>query len=200
MKNNQNKIIHYEDIHPILEIPNFISEDLSEHLIKFLDLNDIVSDECWGAICFREYWKKRYPKRIKETPEYLQESDRQILEGINLKIYEEVQDFIGTGGARLVFSKFKGHKHITESYTPKHGFDPGVVACILVLNNNYSGGEFFIDNPSIEMGLSARSLYMFKEGANVEHGVKKILSGTRLSLVSHWQDLGSSYDWAGAPN
>jgi hypothetical protein len=195
----ENKKIHYENIHPIVEISNFISEETAAQVTKFLDLNH-DGDECWGAICFREYWVKLHPSIADKEPKLSQESDRSLLKDINLKIYENAKEFLGEAGESLVFSKFKGHRHITESYTPKHGFGPGVVACILVLNDDYSGGEFFMDSPSIEMRLNARSLYMFKEGGRVEHGVKKVLSGIRLSLVSHWQDASSPYKWAGAPN
>lgn len=199
INNKKEYVLHYEDIHPIIEIKNFIDTETSDQIINFLDLND-DSDECWGAICFREYWQKLHPSMANLEPKYFVESDLNLLKEINEKIYEEAKRFVGNDGERLVFSKFKGHKHITEAYTPKHGFDPGVVACILVLNDDYSGGEFFIDNPSIQMRLNGRSLYIFKEGIQIEHGVKKVLSGTRLSLVSHWQDIDSPYNWAGAPN
>lgn len=195
----ENKKIHHKNIHEIVEISNFISEETATQVTKFLDLND-DQDECWGAICFREYWAKLHPSIADKEPKLSQESDRDLLKNINLKIYENAKEFLGEAGKDLVFSKFKGHNHITGAYTPKHGFAPAVVACILVLNDSYSGGEFFIDSPEIEMRLNARSLYMFKEGAQVEHGVKEVLSGTRLSLVSHWQDVSSTYRWAGAPN
>lgn len=200
MTDNEKKyVLHYENLHPILEVKDFIDNETAHQIINFLDLND-DGDECWGAICFRDYWKKLHPDMANLEPKYSAESDVKLLKEINEKIHAEAKRFIGKEGERLVFSKFKGHKHITESYTPKHGFDPGVVACILVLNDDYFGGEFFIDSPSIEMRLNTRSLYMFREGIRVEHGVKKVLSGNRLSLVSHWQDIDSPYSWAGAPN
>lgn len=200
INNKKEYVLHYEDIHPILEVKNFIDSETAHQIIEFLDLNDLNNDECWGAICFRKYWAKQHPERAKELPIFSKESDELLLDSLNQKIGEEVGNFLKLGPDEFEFSKFKGHKHITHSYTPKHGFDPGLAACILPLNDNYIGGEFFIDSPSIKMRLNARSLYIFKEGSLIEHGVKEITSGTRLSLVSHWQRAGHPYKYAGANN
>lgn len=192
--------IHYENIHPILEVKNFIDQKTSEEVIDYLNSNNDYPDECWGAICFRKYWAMQKPNMANLLPRYIKENNKVLLENINDNIQKEALDFLDGDPEEIVFSKFKGHQHPEGSYTPKHGFGPGVVACILPLNDEYSGGEFFIDGASIEMNLNARSLYLFREGPTVEHGVKQILSGTRLSLVSHWQLPSSSYSFAGANN
>lgn len=192
--------IHFSKIHPVLEIKNFIDEETASQVISFLDHNDFDDDECWGAVCFRRYWVKQKPERAEETPSLLRPSDEIILEQINGTIGKEVNRFLEMKPEEIKFSKFKGHKHPTASFTRKHGFEPGLAACILPLNDDYEGGEFFIDQPPVEMKLNARSLYIFKEGQHVEHGVKEVYSGTRLSLVSHWQKTGHPYDHAGANN
>lgn len=197
---NNNHVIHFEKNHPILEIKNFIDEDTSNQIITLLDSNDFNDDECWGAVCFRKYWVKQKPERAEEFPAFSKESDKSLLDSVNQKIGEEVGNFLKLDSDQFEFSKFKGHKHPAASFTKKHGFEPGLAACILPLNDDYVGGEFFIDPPSFEMRLNARSLYIFKEGKFIEHGVKEIISGTRLSLVSHWQKTGYPYYHAGANN
>lgn len=193
------KILHFEKIHPILEIKDFITKESAQEIITLLETNR-DNDECWGAICFREYWKRQRPEEAERQPVYTSGTDENTLSNLNLRIRAEAEIFLNGMPPKIEFSKFKGHRHGEGAYTPKHGFDPGEVVAILVLNEDFEGGEIFIDNPEIEFSPNARSLYLFREGAKIEHGVRKITSGIRMSLVSHWQKLGHVYNHAGANN
>ena len=193
--NKKEYVLHYEDVHPIMEVKNFVDIETAHQIIEFLDLND-DQDNCWGAVCFREYWEKHRPDLADELPKTASGIDKNILNQINDNIFLEAVNFLNDSD--IVFSKFKGHNHIENSYSPPHGWGPGVIVGILSLNNDYSGGNFFIEDPLIEMRFNERSLYLFREGGLIKHGVREITNGRRLSLVSHWQRSDSPYSGAGS--
>ena len=98
-----------------------------------------------------------------------------------------------------MFSQLKGHLHPAGAFSPPHGHEPAAAVAILALNNDYEGGELTIPKYQISIKLEPYSLYIFKEGQEVSHGVSMVQAGSRQTIVSHWQPKGHPYNLAGAP-
>lgn len=186
----------FADKFPILEIKMFVSEQMSENLIKYMSKNDIELDECFGPPCFPEYYRIAYGEE--PTPQLVPGITTDTLGEINEQIKALVAGFLGWSEEEIKFSKFKGHNHKTMSYSPPHGHPPAVAVGIVSLNSDYEGGELFIPSFDIQFDLEPYSLYIFPEGEAVKNGVKQVTSGNRYTLVSHWQSADNPYNKAGA--
>jgi len=181
---------------PVLEISNFIKEEDIDLISQFLTLNDDPNDECWAPICFREYWDA-LGKNPETKPTPVGHIDEKYLSDLNLKIRDAVEFFLEDDS--IEFSKFKGHLHKKGAYSNPHSHRPAAAVAILSLNSDYSGGEITIPKYQISFKPERNTLYIFREGEGVDHGVELVTSGDRKTLVSHWQPKGHSYDLAGAP-
>lgn len=185
--------ILYPETFPILEIKNFLSNEMVE-IIRFLELNHKDDgDECWSPVCFREYWEKLNPESTQQ-PVFTDDTNENTLKNINLKIKEHVEFFLQK---EVAFSKFKGHRAISGASAPPHIHPAAVAVAMIGLDNKYNGGEVFIPYYNIEFSLEPGNLYIFAENELSKHGFKKIEQGIRMALVSHWQDVDCPYDWAG---
>ena len=191
-----NARVLFKDTFPILEIKNFIKDDAIE-LIRFLEINDDgVGDECWAPVCFREYWERLNPDSDRQ-PIFTDDVHENTIKDINLKIQDHVEFFLQQ---KVAFSKFKGHYGVTGSSAPPHNHPPAIAVAIVALDQEFSGGEVFIPGYDIEFNLEAGNLYIFPESESSRHGVGLVKEGVRKTLVSHWQSLEESYDWAGVDN
>lgn len=184
--------ILFEDIFPVLVIKDFIGN--TKEIIDFLEANDTDNgDECWGAICFREYWEKLNPED-NTLPVLVDGLDENPLPEINEKIKGHVEYFLQQ---EVKFSKFKGHLHIESASSPPHIHPPALAVAILCLTDHYEGGEVFIPYYDIQFRTEPGHLYIFAEDERSKHGITKVERGIRKSIVSHWQDPENNYDWAG---
>lgn len=185
--------IRFSDTFPILDIKDFMVDDARE-LIRFLELNEgDYRDGCWAPVCFREYWERLNPDSDRQ-PIFTDDTDENTLKNINLKIKEHVEFFLKK---EVAFSKFKGHRSGPGASAPPHYHPPAVAVAMVALDDKFSGGEIFIPNYDIEFSPEAGHLYIFEENEMSKHGFKKIIEGRRLLLMSHWQDVDNTYDWAG---
>ena len=186
----------YPTTFPIVEIKEFIAPDEAQSLIQYMFENDIREDECLGPACFPEYYRLAYGEE--PSPKLVEGVTETTLSDLNSKIKTFVSKVLSVDEKELKFSKFKGHNHREGAYSPPHGHQPAVAVAILALNSDYRGGEITIPAKDIEFSMDTYSLYIFPEGEAVKHGVNRITLGTRVTLVSHWQDIDNPYDKAGA--
>jgi hypothetical protein len=56
-------------------------------------------------------------------------------------------------------------------------------SAILMLNSEYTGGELFFPHHNKEVRLEAGDLIMFRGNAENLHGVRKVLSGSRVNVI-----------------
>lgn len=185
----------YPDVMPILVIKGFLSQEELKYIPNFLNHNDLREDECWGPVCFREYWERSRPKDI--LPELTVGVTHDTLKEINARIKEHVEFFLGE---EVAFSKFKGHNHVNGASTPPHFHGPAVAVAFVTFGDDYAGGETFIPKYNISFKPQAGDLYIFAENEDVKHGVSRVRDGDRQSLISHWQSPDEKYDWAGVNN
>lgn len=179
---------------PILQIQNFVTKEEAAELIDFLNANEMSNDECWGPPCFEEYWDKQYG--TERNVIYTGNVDENTLKNLNLRIREAVEHFLDRKD--ISFSKFKGHDYRKGAYSPPHVHLPAIAAADLILNDGFVGGDTTFPSLSISLAPEALSLYVYAEDERFEHGVSKVLEGTRYSLASHWQREDHPYDKAGA--
>jgi predicted 2-oxoglutarate/Fe(II)-dependent dioxygenase YbiX len=52
-----------------------------------------------------------------------------------------------------------------------------------MLNSEYTGGELFFPHHNKEVRLEAGDLIMFRGNAENLHGVRKVLSGSRVNVI-----------------
>lgn len=73
--------------------------------------------------------------------------------------------------------------HIDDGdiYEDKPEFEKHYSA-VLVLNDDYEGGEFYFNKLDFKEKLSAGTLVLFRGDAEREHGVLPIISGSRMSM------------------
>lgn len=191
-----NAKVLFADKFPILEIHNFIEMPLAESLVNLLKINHIQGDECFGTKCFPEYYKKTYGQDPEPKDAY--GVSTATLQDINKEIKTLVAGFLNRDESSMAFSKFKGHNHSTNSHSPPHHHEPGIAVGMLVLNEKFDGGEVYIPSVDIVLQTKPYSLYIFIEDEQAKHGISTITSGEKISLVSHWQDIDSPYNNAGA--
>jgi hypothetical protein len=67
-------------------------------------------------------------------------------------------------------------------------FDFSFAPCttILYLNDNYEGGETFLEKKII---TPKKGNLIFFKGKTIEHGVKKITKGTRYTIPCWWDSI-----------
>lgn len=193
---NDNTNVLYLHRFPVLEIGQFIAKEDAILLADFMSINDDPKDDCWGPSCFREYWTAMgNDPEVKPTP--VRSMNESYINELNQKIRKAVEFFLETD--EIEFSKLKGHLHPAGAFSPPHGHEPAAAVAILALNNDYEGGELTIPKYQISIKLEPYSLYIFKEGQEVSHGVSMVQAGSRQTIVSHWQPKGHPYNLAGAP-
>ena len=56
-------------------------------------------------------------------------------------------------------------------------------SCILMLNDDYEGGELYFTHHGIELKLKTGDLIMFRGNAANLHGVREVLSGDRVNII-----------------
>jgi|SaaInl59LU_5_DNA_1037362.scaffolds.fasta_scaffold01273_5 hypothetical protein len=191
---NESSTVLYAHRFPIFEIQSFVSSTEAERLEDYLSIND-SRDECWGPICFREYWEAIGGSSDK-WPQLVPGIEKDTISKLSKKIKDAVEFFLD--GEQVEFSKMKGHEHPEGASSPPHGHGPARAVAILALNDSYEGGEVTIPMYGISLKLDLGSLYIFREGDDVPNGVAKVISGTRHIIMSHWQPVGHPYNSAGA--
>jgi len=188
--------ILYPHTFPILKITNFITPELAKKLVEYMVINHVQVDDCYGPACFKEYYEKEYGKLAE--PILVDGVSESTLSEINSEIGSLVNKLYGSESDPLVFSKFKGHGHVQGARTPPHTHGPAEAVAVIVLTEDYDGGETFIPMHDIELRHEPYALYIFSEANDLRHGVRTVERGSRISLISHWQKATHPYSNAGA--
>jgi hypothetical protein len=61
-------------------------------------------------------------------------------------------------------------------------------SCILMLSDDYEGGEVFFTHHNKEVRLEAGDLILFRGNAENLHGVRKVTKGPRVNLIFFFRD------------
>jgi hypothetical protein len=187
------KIYHHPNI---VEIKGFFDQQYCLDVVEFLDGNDDEGDN-WNPICFPSVLGVNVgePKRTEKI-------SVEDMGKIRDKMHKAVEDVIGRPVKNVTMS---GHKYPTGSYADPHSdsseldgtpnaWQMNKYACILYLNNNYSGGEIYFPQHNIDIAPGPASLLVFEGSHEFLHGVREITSGDRFTILAFWDNAESVYD------
>jgi predicted 2-oxoglutarate/Fe(II)-dependent dioxygenase YbiX len=69
-------------------------------------------------------------------------------------------------------------------------------SAVLMLNNDYEGGELYFEHHGVQVRLEAGDLIMFRGNAENLHGVRQVTSGKRVNAIIFFRNhpTDSEYD------
>lgn len=176
------------DRNRIVEIPNFVSQEVAKSMVEYFKKEDR-----WGETAFDG--SHGAPTQMG----YVKPSDF----GLDDNIFDLVNDKLGKA-VSVVYNKnvtpssIHAQKWEVGSFAkvhsdnsdfegnPSKGFDDLKYVGILYLNSDYEGGELYFPEHDISIHPNAGSMYIFSGGIENIHGVTEITKGTRYSIVSFW--------------
>lgn len=176
------------DQNRIVEIPNFVSQEVAKSMVEYFKKEDR-----WGETAFDG--SHGAPTQMG----YVKPSDF----GLDDNIFDLVNDKLGKA-VSVVYNKnvtpssIHAQKWEVGSFAkvhsdnsdfegnPSKGFDDLKYVGILYLNSDYEGGELYFPEHDISIHPNAGSMYIFSGGIENVHGVTEITKGTRYSIVSFW--------------
>lgn len=187
------KVSHHEKI---VEIKSFLDKQYCLDVIKFLDGNDDDGDN-WNPICF--------PSVLGVNVGEPKPTDKISVEDmgkIRDKMHKAVEDVIGRPVKNMTMS---GHKYPTGSWAAPHSdsseldgtpnaWQMNKYACILYLNDEYTGGEIYFPQHNIDIAPGPGSLVVFEGSHEFLHGVREITSGDRFTILAFWDNEEAVYD------
>lgn len=176
------------DRNRIVEVPGFVSEEMSQSLVEYFKKEDR-----WGETAFNgSHGAPVQAGQAKPSDFGLEDS---VFADINSKLEEAVSAVYGKSVTPSsihaqkwdVGSSANPHSDNSDfEGTPTEGFDNLKYVGILYLNKDYSGGDLFFPEHEISIHPNPGSMYIFSGGVENIHGVTEITNGTRYSIVSFW--------------
>lgn len=183
-----------EDDYHVIE--NFISPEYAKDLSEYFLRNQLQDPkrDLWGYISFggkAEFF---------ENPKFKLEFDP--LDKIKEMLFFSYNFFLNQYDIEGDFSLNRSHanlmragayldSHKDDRYKdqPVEDLESKTYVASFFLNDNYEGGELNLgENAQINLKPKAGSLVLFP-GYNTRHAVKKVTSGTRINILSHFFDI-----------
>jgi hypothetical protein len=177
----------------VTTIDGFISPENVKKLVDHFKTYEPVTSDVdpnndfnWGSGTMELSSLKKYPE------EYL--IVKSILDRIE-KIFLDNYPIEGTFGFKRVFvqtlkkgaSTTNHHDDNDLNYDGKFKNEKHYSA-ILMLNDNYGGGELYFENEGLELKTPPGSLIYFRGDRQTLHGVREITSGERINMVIFFRD------------
>lgn len=187
------KVFH----HPrVIEIKGFLDKQYCLDVIEFLDGNDDAGDN-WNPICFPSVLGVNVGEPIATDKISVEDMGK-----IRDKMSFAVEDALGILVKNVTMS---GHKYPVGSYADPHSdsseldgtpnaWQMNKYACILYLNDSYSGGAIYFPQHNLDIHPEAGSLLVFEGSHEYLHGVREITAGDRFTILAFWDDKDSVYD------
>jgi predicted 2-oxoglutarate/Fe(II)-dependent dioxygenase YbiX len=172
----------------IVEIPGFVSEEMSKSLVEYFKKEDR-----WGETAFNGSHGAPVEAGSSKPSDFGLEDA--VFMTINSKLQEAVSavygKFITPSSIHAqkwdVGSSANPHSDNSDfEGNPTEGFENLKYVGILYLNEDYEGGDLFFPEHDISIHPNPGSMYIFSGGVENIHGVTEITSGTRYSIVSFW--------------
>ena len=183
--------------HPkIVEVKDFLDQQYCLDVIEFFEGNGEDEDN-WNPICFPSVLGVNVGEP-KSTGKISVEDMGKIRD----KMHTVVEEVLGIEVKNVTMS---GHKYPTGSWAEPHSdsseldgtpnaWQMNKYACILYLNDAYTGGEIYFPQHDIDIAPGAASLVVFEGSHEFLHGVRKINSGDRFTILAFWDDKDAVYD------
>lgn len=186
------KMVYKEDV---VEFVDFFSEEECNQFLQYLD----VARSQWQESCF-------YNERVMDPTAPLSldndtSIDKDYLDNLRLRLQAVAEEVFNRKIRNLSLS---AQKWMTGSYAQDHSDNSELdgtpnawrenkLVTIIYLNDNYTGGELYFRDHDISIAPKAGSVVVFDVGINNVHGVRKILSGDRTTVMCSWDYEDSVY-------
>lgn len=194
-KNHNSKSILGVEDNRIVEIPDFVTKEQALNVISFFD----SKDKEWGDIAFYN------SSGMGINPSDPGLSAHNLDSNFFPLLTKKFEDAVSTVFGRSVKSNTahaqkwnvggfaNPHSDNSDAEGTPNAFEINKYVAILYLNDDYTGGEIFFPEHNITIKPKAGSLMVFPGGVENMHGVKKILSGCRYTMVSFWDFADAQY-------
>lgn len=187
-----NKIEHHQKI---VEFQNFMPETQCNELIEHFD----KSAENWQEFCFYGSYgmNPSLPFDLDPTTK------------VNIAYLDEIRNAIQAKteevmGERLQNTAASVHKWVPGSFAEPHADNTDMdgnptswrqykYVAILYMNEDFEGGELYFTQHGITIKPKTGSLVVFEPSADYLHGVHKIKSGNRFTILTSWDTAGAQY-------
>lgn len=186
------KIEYKEDV---VEFTEFFSKEECEEFLQYLD----TARSQWQESCF-------YNERVMDPTAPLSldsdtSIDKSYLDNLRVRLQAVAESVFNRKLRNLSLS---AQKWMTGSYANDHSDNSELdgtpnawrenkLVTIIYLNDNYTGGELYFRDHDISIAPKAGSVIVFDVGINNVHGVKKIDSGDRTTVMCSWDYEDSVY-------
>jgi len=182
----------------IIEVPNFVSPEEAESMIKYFE----SFSSNWGDIAFYNSSGMGVAAQDQNLINFNLPID--FFSAIKNKYKEAVETIFGR---KVRPNTSHAQKWIVGGFAPPHSdnsdndghpnaFEINKFVGILYLNEDYEGGEIYFPDHKIEFKPKAYSYIVFPGGIENIHGVKEVLKGVRYTMVSFWDFEEIVYDEA----
>lgn len=186
------KIVHRDDI---VEFKNFFSKEECDALIAYYE----SSAESWQETCF-------FNARVMDP---IEPSKKNIFPEINQQYFNELRTRLKNVSEEVFGKQVKNlslsaHKWLPGAYAGDHSDNSELdgtpnawrenkFVTIVYLNDNYSGGELYFRDHDLSLAPETGTMVCFDVGINNVHGVTKIESGDRYTMLLSWDFEDSVY-------
>ena len=164
----------------IIELENIIPNDLSDNIVNFYKNNDFLFRKALVA-------NNRLDTNMRNC--YSSPLDKifeqQIFDVVSqcIKIYNnkfKVNITKDTGYQILKYEKGGFYKEHTDQYVDHNRS----LSCSLILNNNFSGGDFSFFNNKIIFTTKKNTALMFPSNFMYPHQISTVSDGIRYSIIT----------------
>lgn len=182
------KIVHKHDI---VEYPGFLTPEESQKLIDYFE----STPEHWQLSCF-------FNARVMDPIAPMEKNDfpeinLDYFQNFRQKCQQYGEDAMQRGLKNLTLSAHKwtpgafaeDHADNAELDGTLNAWQENKMVTIIYLNDNYDGGELTFRDHNLSIAPKQGTLVAFDVGFGNVHGVNKILSGDRWTMLLSW-------DWA----
>lgn len=189
---NVEKIIHKDDI---VEYPGFLTPEESQKLIDYYE----SSADDWQLTCFfnARVMDPKAPMAKGAFPEI----NDDYFESLRAKCKQYGEDAMGRGLRNLTLS---AHKWLPGAFAADHAdnaeldgtlnaWQENKMVTIIYLNDNYDGGELTFRDHNLSIAPKQGTMVAFDVGFNNVHGVNKVESGERWTMLLSWDWEDSVY-------
>lgn len=185
-------IKHREDI---IEIQDFFTKEECEKLIAYYE----SSAEDWMETCFYNARVMNPLAPIKKN--LYPEVNEYYFHEIRNKFQKVAEESLGIKLRNLTLS---AHKWLPGSFASDHAdnaeldgtpnaWQDNKVVTIIYLNDNYEGGNLTFRDHELSIAPKQGTVMVFDVGINNVHGVSKIESGERFTMLLSWDYADSVY-------
>ena len=183
------KIIHRSNI---IEYPSFLTKEECEALISYYE----ADKDSWQETCFfnTRVMDPFAPARSGKSNVIVNES---FFQALREKLQKYGEDAMGRELRNLTLSAHKwypgafaaDHYDNAELDKEPNAWQDNKMVTIIYLNDNYEGGNLTFSEHGLSIAPAQGTMMAFDVGVDNLHGVSKVASGERYTMLA-------SFDWA----